>query len=62
MVLRPVLEPIPAQAHETVPGPGVLPGGSAFETKFDGYRALLFTLSSPGGPTLLQSRRGITLT
>ncbi|MFF3343016.1 ATP-dependent DNA ligase [Streptomyces flavidovirens] len=41
-----------------MPGPGVLPGGLAFEAKFDGYRALLFTRTRPGGPTLLQSRRG----
>ncbi|MBT2505853.1 hypothetical protein J7I98_08040 [Streptomyces sp. ISL-98] len=36
MMLRPVLEPMLAQARETVPGPGVLPGGLAFEAKFDG--------------------------
>ncbi|MFE6023847.1 ATP-dependent DNA ligase [Streptomyces sp. NPDC056441] len=47
-----------AQARETVPAPGALPGGLAFEGKFDGYRALLFTPAGPGGPTLLQSRRG----
>ncbi|MBT2526989.1 hypothetical protein J7E91_16550 [Streptomyces sp. ISL-99] len=47
-----------AQARETVPGPGVLPGGLAFEAKFDGYRALLFTPPRPGAPVLLQSRRG----
>jgi hypothetical protein len=47
-----------AQARETVPGPGVLPGGPAFEAKFDGYRALLFTPVDPSGPVLLQSRRG----
>ncbi|MBT2511334.1 hypothetical protein J7I98_37070 [Streptomyces sp. ISL-98] len=47
-----------AQARETLPGPGVLPGGLAFEAKFDGYRCLLFTPARPGGPMLLQSRRG----
>ncbi|MFE7948194.1 ATP-dependent DNA ligase [Streptomyces sp. NPDC057426] len=47
-----------AQARETVPGPGVLPGGLAFEGKFDGYRALLFTPAQARGPALLQSRRG----
>ncbi|WP_274563586.1 hypothetical protein [Streptomyces spiramyceticus] len=36
----------------------MLPGGLAFEAKFDGYRVLLFTRSPPGGPVLLQSRRG----
>ncbi|MEV8311950.1 ATP-dependent DNA ligase [Streptomyces flavidovirens] len=58
MVLRPPVEPMLAQARETVPGPGVLPGGLAFEAKFDGYRCLLFTPPRPGGPVLLQSRRG----
>ncbi|MGP3637987.1 hypothetical protein ACTU45_32470 [Streptomyces sp. 24-1644] len=47
-----------AQARETLPGPGVLPGSLAFEAKFDGYRALLFSSARAGGPTLLQSRRG----
>ncbi len=47
-----------AQAREKLPGPGVLPGGPAFEVKFDGYSALLFTFARAGGPTLLQSRRG----
>ncbi|MDH2388581.1 ATP-dependent DNA ligase [Streptomyces sp. HNM0663] len=58
MVLKPPVEPMLAQARETVPAPGVLPGNLAFEAKFDGYRALLFTPARPGGPTLLQSRRG----
>ncbi|MFD5098324.1 hypothetical protein [Streptomyces albidochromogenes] len=43
VVLRPPVEPMLAQARETAPGPGVLPGGLAFEAKFDGYRCLLFT-------------------
>ncbi|WP_244905443.1 ATP-dependent DNA ligase [Streptomyces agglomeratus] len=47
-----------AQARETLPRPGVLPGGLAFEAKFDGYRCLLFTPAQPGGAVLLQSRRG----
>ncbi|GAA2530681.1 MULTISPECIES: ATP-dependent DNA ligase [Streptomyces] len=58
MVLKPPVEPMLAQARETVPAPGVLPGNLAYEAKFDGYRALLFTPARPGGPTLLQSRRG----
>ncbi|MGW1765138.1 ATP-dependent DNA ligase [Streptomyces sp. NPDC002073] len=58
MVLRPPVEPMLAQAAESVPGPGVLKGGAAYEQKFDGHRALLFTPASPGGPVLLQSRRG----
>ncbi|MEV8312484.1 ATP-dependent DNA ligase [Streptomyces flavidovirens] len=57
-MLRPPVEPMLAQARETVPGPGVLPGGLAFEAKFDGYRCLLFTPIRQSGPTLLQSRRG----
>ncbi|MFP1629738.1 ATP-dependent DNA ligase [Streptomyces sp. 5K101] len=58
MVLRPPVQPMLAQARESVPGPGVLPGGLAFEAKFDGYRALLFTPNRIGGAVLLQSRRG----
>ncbi|MEU4506786.1 ATP-dependent DNA ligase [Streptomyces sp. NPDC024089] len=58
MALRPPVEPMLAQARETVPGPGVLSGPLAFEAKFDGFRALLFIPASPGGPVLLQSRRG----
>lgn len=61
IVLKPPVEPMLAQARETVPGPGILPGGLAFEAKFDGYRCLLFTPSRPGDPTLLQSRRGSLL-
>ncbi len=57
-MLKPPIEPMLAQARETVPAPGVLPGALAFEAKFDGYRCLLFAPSRPGGPTLLQSRRG----
>lgn len=47
-----------AQARDSVPAPGALPGGLAFEPKFDGYRTLLFTPSKRPGPVLLQSRRG----
>ncbi|MFJ3960782.1 ATP-dependent DNA ligase [Streptomyces sp. NPDC090036] len=57
MTLRPPVEPMLAQAVESVPGPGVL-GELAFEQKFDGYRALLFTRTGPGGGFLLQTRRG----
>ncbi|MEU3629132.1 ATP-dependent DNA ligase [Streptomyces fradiae] len=56
-MLQPPVEPMLAQARETVPGPGTL-GSLAFEAKFDGYRCLLFTPAEPGGPVLLQSRRG----
>ncbi|MGW7330917.1 ATP-dependent DNA ligase [Streptomyces sp. NPDC054840] len=57
MTLRPPVEPMLAQAVESVPGPGVL-GELAFEQKFDGYRALLFTPTGPNGGFLLQTRRG----
>ncbi|MEU9182045.1 ATP-dependent DNA ligase [Streptomyces sp. NPDC048550] len=56
MTLRPPVEPMLAQAVESVPGPGVL-GELAFEQKFDGYRALLFTPTGAGRP-LVQTRRG----
>ncbi|MEU6895902.1 hypothetical protein ABZ934_29905 [Streptomyces sp. NPDC046557] len=58
MTLRPPVEPMLAQAVESVPGPGV-PGELAFEQKFDGYRALLFTPTGSGDDRLLvQTRRG----
>ncbi|MFJ6784410.1 ATP-dependent DNA ligase [Streptomyces yangpuensis] len=57
MSLRPPVEPMLAQAVEAVPGPGVL-GELAFEQKFDGYRALLFTPTAAGEPLVLQTRRG----
>ncbi|MFD7094088.1 ATP-dependent DNA ligase [Streptomyces xanthophaeus] len=57
MTLRPPVEPMLAQAVESVPGPGVL-GELAFEQKFDGYRALLFTPTAPERTLLLQTRRG----
>jgi ATP-dependent DNA ligase len=57
-MLTPPVEPMLAQARETIPGPGALPGGLAFEAKFDGFRTLLFTPPRPGGTTLLQPRRG----
>jgi hypothetical protein len=41
-----------------VPAPGALPGELRFQPKFDGYRALAFTLWSAPGPLLVQSRRG----
>ncbi|WP_328930085.1 ATP-dependent DNA ligase [Streptomyces sp. NBC_00190] len=56
-MLRPPVEPMLAQAVESVPGSGVL-GELAFEQKFDGYRALLFTPTRAGGRLLVQTRRG----
>ncbi|MFJ2825651.1 ATP-dependent DNA ligase [Streptomyces toxytricini] len=58
MVLRPLVEPMLAQAAERLPGPAVLRSGVAFEQKFDGHRALLFTPADPGGRVLIQTRRG----
>ncbi|MEU5810714.1 ATP-dependent DNA ligase [Streptomyces sp. NPDC047718] len=58
MVLRPPVEPMLAQAAESVPGPAVLRAGVAYEQKFDGHRALVFTPSDPGGRVLVQTRRG----
>ncbi|MFJ5811712.1 RNA ligase family protein [Streptomyces sp. NPDC093093] len=55
--MRPPVQPMLAQGAESVPGPGVL-GPLAFEQKFDGFRALLFTPGGPGGRVLVQSRRG----
>ncbi|MEU9146720.1 ATP-dependent DNA ligase [Streptomyces sp. NPDC048349] len=56
-MLRPPVEPMLAQAVESVPGSAVL-GELAFEQKFDGYRALLFTPTGAGGRLLVQTRRG----
>ncbi|WP_459250051.1 ATP-dependent DNA ligase [Streptomyces youssoufiensis] len=62
MVLRPPVTPMLAQARETVPAPGALPGEQRFQPKWDGYRALVFTPWPPSpGPLLLQSRRGSLL-
>lgn len=58
-VLRPPVEPMLAQARESLPPPGALPGDLIFQPKWDGFRALLFTPVAPAsGPVLLQSRRG----
>ncbi|MEU3407541.1 ATP-dependent DNA ligase [Streptomyces sp. NPDC006670] len=53
MVLSPPVQPMLARAVEAVPGPGTM-GELAFEQKFDGYRALLFTGDRP----VLQTRQG----
>ncbi len=58
-MLRPPVDPMLAQAVEAVPGPFVTGSGLAFEQKFDGFRALLFTPAGlAGGRVLLQTRRG----
>ncbi|WP_236247001.1 ATP-dependent DNA ligase [Streptomyces sp. CC210A] len=61
MVLRPPVEPMLAQARDTVPAPGALPGELRFQPKFDGYRAIVFTPWPAPGPLLVQSRRGSLL-
>ncbi|MEU2681339.1 ATP-dependent DNA ligase [Streptomyces sp. NPDC007107] len=56
MVLRPPVEPMLAQARETLPSLG--PGRMAAQPKFDGFRALLYTPLRTGDPVLVQTRRG----
>ncbi|MGW1437609.1 ATP-dependent DNA ligase [Streptomyces griseus] len=56
--LRPPVQPMLAQARESLPGPGALRGGLAMDLKWDGYRLLAFTSVRRGGPFLLQSRKG----
>ncbi|MFD0267802.1 hypothetical protein ACFVGY_14595 [Streptomyces sp. NPDC127106] len=41
MVLRPPVEPLLAQAAESVPGPAAVRARVAYEQKLDGHRALL---------------------
>ncbi|THA45662.1 hypothetical protein E6R62_35480 [Streptomyces sp. A1136] len=47
-----------AQAAEVIPPVRPFASGVAYEQKFDGYRALVFTPATPGGRVLLQTRRG----
>ncbi|MEV6676290.1 ATP-dependent DNA ligase [Streptomyces erythrochromogenes] len=56
-MLRPPVEPMLAQAADALPPPGVQ-RDVAYEQKFDGHRALLFTPVEPDGRVLLQTRRG----
>ncbi|MEU3778139.1 hypothetical protein AB0F11_34070 [Streptomyces sp. NPDC032472] len=58
MVLRPPVEPMLAQAAETVPGPAAVRAGVAYEQKLDGHRVLVFTAAGPGGAVVVQTRRG----
>ncbi|MEU3407634.1 ATP-dependent DNA ligase [Streptomyces sp. NPDC006670] len=58
MVLRPPVEPMLAQAAESVPGPAVLRAGVAYEQKLDGHRAIVFTPAVAGGSVVVQTRRG----
>ncbi|MEU7068118.1 RNA ligase family protein [Streptomyces sp. NPDC046161] len=57
-MLRPPVEPMLAQAAEVMPPVRPLASGVAYEQKFDGYRALVFTPAGAGGRVLLQTRRG----
>ncbi|MFJ3637552.1 ATP-dependent DNA ligase [Streptomyces sp. NPDC090112] len=57
MTLCPPVEPMLAQAAEAIPPSGA-PRNVAYEQKFDGHRALLFTPPEPSGRVLLQTRRG----
>lgn len=54
----PPVEPMLAQARETLPTPGALPGELVYQPKVDGYRALLFTPSPAVRGVRLQTRRG----
>ncbi|MEU9064905.1 ATP-dependent DNA ligase [Streptomyces sp. NPDC048430] len=58
MVLRPPVEPMLAQARETLPPLAGVPGGVAVQPKFDGFRALLNNPLREGDPVSLQTRRG----
>ncbi len=58
VMLHPPVEPMLAQAAEVMPPVRPLASGVAYEQKFDGCRALVFTPAGPGGRVLLQSRRG----
>jgi ATP-dependent DNA ligase len=52
-------EPMLARPVRDIPHEGALPGGSLYEPKFDGYRALLFVMD---GRCRVQSRRGHDIT
>jgi len=54
-----VLELVLAKAAEGIPGPSAMPGGSRFEPKYDGWRAVVDTR---GGRPVIWSRQGTDLT
>ncbi|MFB6805176.1 ATP-dependent DNA ligase [Streptomyces sp. NPDC056387] len=60
MTLQPPVEPMLAQAVESVPGTASI-GELAYEQKFDGYRALLFNSTRAGGGPVVQTRRGLQI-
>ncbi|MEU8779795.1 hypothetical protein [Streptomyces sp. NPDC048606] len=57
-MLRPLMQPMLAQASEKIPLPPRTGPGLAYEQKFDGHRLLVFTPAEPEGRVLLQTRRG----
>lgn len=59
-MLRLPIEPMLAAPVDRLPGSHALPGGCAFEPKFDGYRALVHL--DEDGRVLIQSRRGAVIT
>jgi ATP-dependent DNA ligase len=59
VVLTPPVEPMLARAVPALPGSAALPGGVAFEPKYDGYRLLAFRT---GAEVRLQSRNARDLT
>jgi len=58
--LRPPVDVMLARPVWTLPGPDALPGGCAYEPKWDGFRCLAFR--SDEGPAVLQSRSRRLLT
>lgn len=58
MLPPPVVEPTLAKAAEATPPAHLLTAKVAFDQRFDGGRALLFTAPAPGGRVLIQTRRG----
>jgi ATP-dependent DNA ligase len=53
------IEPMLAKAVEALPQPDALPGGCAYEPKFDGYRALLY-VTADGCQVQSRGRHDIT--
>ncbi|WP_037890881.1 ATP-dependent DNA ligase [Streptomyces sp. NRRL S-87] len=59
MAIEPPVEPMLAQAAESVPAGVLVRSGVAYEQKFDGHRAIVFTGAGSGGGVLVQTRRGL---
>src|SRR3712207_5895370 len=60
-VLRPPVPVVLAASARPLPGPGALAAGGRYEPKWDGFRGLTFTASTPNN-VFLQSRQGKNLT